>query len=104
MDGSSINSRVSQARGVVSQSAGTVDIAVLKKREQLADATTIDYAIWQGDVALLLADLPKDVQFDLVVTSPPYNIGKSYETKQALKDYLAWQAEIIDAIVPRLKA
>jgi adenine-specific DNA-methyltransferase len=27
---------------------------------------------------------------DLTVTSPPYNIGKEYEEKRALEEYLAW--------------
>lgn len=41
--------------------------------------------------------------FDLIVTSPPYNIGKAYETKESLEKYLAWQARVIDQLVPRLK-
>lgn len=41
--------------------------------------------------------------FDLVVTSPPYNIGKAYETKRGLDDYIAGMARIIDLIVPRLR-
>ena len=60
-------------------------------------------ALWRGDTAAFLAGLPTDPVFDLVVTSPPYNIGKSYETKKALDDYLAGMAAIIDLIVPRLK-
>jgi len=31
----------------------------------------------------------------LVVTSPPYNIGKEYESKQPLKHYLEWQKTVI---------
>jgi adenine-specific DNA-methyltransferase len=34
---------------------------------------------------------------DLIVTSPPYNIGKSYETKSDLASYLSWQREVIHA-------
>lgn len=32
----------------------------------------------------------EDALFDLTVTSPPYNIGKSYETPLLLPDYLDW--------------
>ena len=32
---------------------------------------------------------------DLVVTSPPYNIGKDYETRQPLDVYLANQADVL---------
>lgn len=36
--------------------------------------------------------------FDLTVTSPPYNIGKAYEEKRPLNQYLAWCAEWISHI------
>lgn len=62
-----------------------------------------DYAIWQGDTMTLLKSLPDKQIFDLVVSSPPYNIGKSYEKKAALEKYLAWQEEVLDQIIPRLK-
>jgi len=51
----------------------------------------------------LLDSLPESPIFDLVVTSPPYDIGKPYEKVQPLKDYVAWQAEIIKKIVVRTK-
>ncbi len=59
--------------------------------------------IWVGDVEKFLAKLPNQKIFDLVVTSPPYNIGKSYEKRMDLSSYLSWQERIIDSIVPRLK-
>ena len=63
----------------------------------------LDHAIFQGDAEQFLASLPEEPLFDLVVTSPPYNIGKSYEKKDTLETYMAWQKRIIDLIVPRLK-
>lgn len=60
-------------------------------------------ALWRGDSESFLSRLPEEPLFDLVVTSPPYNIGKSYETKEDLSCYLEWQERIIDLIVPRLK-
>lgn len=62
-----------------------------------------DYAIWQGDSMALLKSLPNKPIFDLVVSSPPYNIGKSYEKKAALEKYLEWQEEILDQVIPRIK-
>lgn len=32
---------------------------------------------------------------DLIVTSPPFNIGKEYETKQPLKQYLEWMKKVL---------
>jgi DNA modification methylase len=40
-----------------------------------------------------------DEQFTLIVTSPPYNIGKSYEVKRELHDYLEWQTSIVEELV-----
>lgn len=34
---------------------------------------------------------------DLIITSPPYNIGKSYESKEELSVYLEWQRDVIHA-------
>src|ERR1700733_9192179 len=31
-----------------------------------------------------------DGSIDLTITSPPYNIGKSYETRRPVEDYLEW--------------
>lgn len=56
-----------------------------------------------GDVGRLLDLLPAEPIFDLVVTSPPYNLGKSYESKMELEQYFLWQKSIIKKIVPRLK-
>jgi adenine-specific DNA-methyltransferase len=59
--------------------------------------------IWRGDSQRFLSGLPKEPIFDLVVTSPPYNIGKEYESKSSLSDYISWQKGIIDEIIPRIK-
>ena len=49
---------------------------------------------YQGNCLDLLRSLPgKSVS--LVVTSPPYNIGKEYEKKQIVQDYIDWQKSII---------
>jgi len=55
------------------------------------------------DVEQFLDALPEEPIFDLVVTSPPYDIGKSYETRMPLEEYIAWQERIIRKIYLRLK-
>lgn len=62
-----------------------------------------DCALWLGDTEQFLKALPQKPLFDLVVTSPPYNIGKAYEKKNDIEFYLDWQKRIIDEIVPRVK-
>jgi len=81
----------------------TVIVKASKSAKASAGITERDYAIWQGDVDDLLSALPNVPLFDLVVSSPPYNIGKVYEKKAALDDYLAWQARVLDLIIPRIK-
>jgi adenine-specific DNA-methyltransferase len=62
-----------------------------------------DFALSVGDTERFLAGLPKEPLFDLIVSSPPYNIGKAYEKRNTLKEYLAWQERIIIELVARLK-
>lgn len=45
--------------------------------------------IYSGDCLQLMRKLPSGL-VSLTVTSPPYNIGKEYETQLALKEYLDW--------------
>ena len=40
--------------------------------------------IFNGDCLELLRSVPDD-SVDLIVSSPPYNLGKSYEAKRALR-------------------
>ncbi|MEO7993641.1 MAG: site-specific DNA-methyltransferase, partial [bacterium] len=60
--------------------------------------------IWKGNVKVLLERLPERELVDLVVTSPPYNMGKVYENKRKHKEYIRWQGEVIDSCVARLKS
>jgi adenine-specific DNA-methyltransferase len=50
--------------------------------------------LFAGDCISLLRSIP-DNSIRLVVTSPPYNLGKSYERKGDFDKYLAWQDEVI---------
>ncbi|KJU83563.1 adenine-specific DNA-methyltransferase [Candidatus Magnetobacterium bavaricum] len=42
--------------------------------------------------------LPDDI-FSLIVSSPPYNIGKNYEKELPLQEYIQWQETIISQLV-----
>ncbi len=50
--------------------------------------------MFQGDCLEMLQAVPNET-FQLVVTSPPYNIGKEYEKKLQLDVYVQQQAEVI---------
>lgn len=63
-----------------------------------AVAPDADVVLHQGDCLEFLAGLP-DGFARLIVTSPPYNIGKQYEHRVRLDDYLAEQARVIKECV-----
>ncbi|MEM8506625.1 MAG: site-specific DNA-methyltransferase [Bacteroidota bacterium] len=54
-----------------------------------------------GDSSKELKKL-EDGKFKLIITSPPYNIGKEYESKKEIEDYLGQQTKIISSLVDKL--
>src|SRR6266508_3505874 len=58
--------------------------------------------VFAGDCRTLLRQVPSE-SIQLVVTSPPYNLGKEYERRLHLDDYAANQREIIRDCVRVLK-
>src|SRR5438477_13047931 len=54
--------------------------------------------VYHGDCLNYLKKI-KAKKFDLIITSPPYNVGKSYEVKQSIESYLETQEEIIEELV-----
>ena len=57
-----------------------------------------DVVLFEGDCSALLADIPSE-SVDLVITSPPYNVGKSYEKSTSLGKYLQQQEPVIAELV-----
>jgi len=55
---------------------------------------SLSHKILNGDALTNLRKMD-DEFFDLIITSPPYNIGKSYETKTTIENYLTTQQEVI---------
>jgi len=62
------------------------------------------FSLLEGDVLEKLRGLP-DAHYDLIVTSPPYNIGKVYErgSKRDLNGYIAWLNSVIALLANKLK-
>lgn len=63
-----------------------------------------DVVLGWNDVLEFLEGIPRGTA-KLVVTSPPYNIGKPYEDRVEFKDYLEWQRKVlkrcIDILSPK---
>jgi DNA modification methylase len=53
-----------------------------------------DVTLFHGDCMELTRQMPNRCA-DLIVTSPPYNIGKEYETRLDLGEYVAQQSRVI---------
>ena len=77
------------------------DIPVISRVKDIS--TEAKTCLYLMDVEKLLDALPVEPLFDLVVTSPPYNIGKEYENQMPLDEYVAWQKRILEKIYLRLK-
>lgn len=56
-----------------------------------------DLVLYQGDVNEFLCNVP-DNSMSLVITSPPYNLGKEYENSISLERYLDMQAKTISQL------
>jgi adenine-specific DNA-methyltransferase len=64
-------------------------------RDRFSESATI--VLFNGDATDFLKTIP-DKSVALVVTSPPYNIGKVYERKTAIDNYLAVQSRFISQL------
>jgi adenine-specific DNA-methyltransferase len=79
-------------------------VTVVKDLKTIPKVKVTNNALFGMDVEKFLDTLPCEPIFDLVVTSPPYDIGKEYEERIPLEDYIAWQKRIIEKIYVRLKS
>ncbi len=74
----------------------------MKAREPIEEFIKFNYPseseAYCGDSLTYLKKFEKN-KFDLIITSPPYNIGKSYEVKESIENYLKTQEEIIKELV-----
>ncbi|MBI3163984.1 MAG: site-specific DNA-methyltransferase [Chloroflexi bacterium] len=57
--------------------------------------------LFHGDCLDLLKQIP-DNSIKLIVTSPPYNLGKEYETRLKLNQYISQQKQVIEECVRTL--
>jgi adenine-specific DNA-methyltransferase len=53
-----------------------------------------DLVLYHGDVNDFVATIP-DNSINLVITSPPYNLGKNYEDRVSVEEYLHGQEQVI---------
>src|SRR6056297_2712132 len=80
-----------------------IKIENMKVKEPLFEYVNKDttHKVINGESLEILKDI-EDGKFDLIITSTPYNVGKSYETKTSIEKYLESQEEIINELVRTL--
>lgn len=59
---------------------------------------SVDLVLFEGDCLELLREIPNEF-VKLIVTSPPYNLGKPYETRLDLDSYVHQQRKVIEECV-----
>ena len=61
-------------------------------------------AIYQGDASKLIDHVP-DQSVSLILSSPPYNIGKSYERGmfKSLEAYRDWMDDLVGKLLDKVK-
>lgn len=75
-------------------------LRIMKVKEPLFDyvSPSVRHRIVNGEALDSLQSIEAG-KFDLIITSPPYNIGKSYETKTSIETYLQTQENIIRELI-----
>lgn len=58
--------------------------------------------IYENGDALSSLDKFSNIKFDLIITSPPYNIGKEYESRKSIEEYLEEQENVISKMIESL--
>ena len=61
-------------------------------------SATAKITLHEGDAFSFARRLPSEIA-ELIITSPPYNIGKKYENRTSIQRYLATQEKTIDELV-----
>jgi adenine-specific DNA-methyltransferase len=73
-----------------------IDLPLFQSPKQIQNNFSLDaeMVLYQGDVKNLLAEIP-DNTVRLIITSPPYNLGKDYEDRVSIEQYLETQTQVI---------
>ena len=78
-------------------------IEVRKSRKKKTKKVSREATFLAGDILTAIRKIPKK-SCDLIISSPPYNIGKNYErsSKLSFEEYICWQDKVIAALIERL--
>jgi adenine-specific DNA-methyltransferase len=76
-----------------------MSLPLFDKPKQIEDSfdPQADIVLYQGGVEDFVATIP-DNSVTLIITSPPYNLGKEYEDRVSIGKYLELQAQVIEGL------
>lgn len=57
-------------------------------------------ALWHGDGLEMLRAVASTTPIQLILSSPPYNVAKPYETPMEFDEYVEWQSRVLATCVP----
>jgi adenine-specific DNA-methyltransferase len=97
---SKINSKINAKTNSNTDSLTDLEITKLEIGESFQPEAKLVLAL--GDVQEVLTTIP-DRTISLIITSPPYNLGKVYEAKVSIQDYLQSQLPILRELYRVLK-
>jgi adenine-specific DNA-methyltransferase len=98
-------SLISKSNKAKKQIAKKSKTKVFDPRPRISDSYKKDerIVVYQGDCLEFLRSIPNQTQ-QLIVTSPPYNLGKEYEPRLELPHYLEQQSRVITECARVLKS
>jgi len=81
-----------------------INLSLFEAPKQIENrfSPSADLVLYHGDVTEFVATIP-DNSVSLIITSPPYNLGKDYEDRVSIEKYLETQAEVIAGLYRVLK-
>jgi adenine-specific DNA-methyltransferase len=76
---------------------------ILPKGPEISTRFDLSHKIvlYCGDTLQFIRELPNEIA-KLIITSPPYNLGKEYETRTRIQEYMKLQEKVIDELVRKL--
>lgn len=93
-------SETKNTEGLKPPAIDTTKLELHKMKRDIAEvfSESASIVVQLGDTLEFLKTIPDD-SVRLVITSPPYNIGKEYEVQKELDNYLEFQKDVIRELV-----
>jgi len=82
------------------RASSQASLFLLRTFEEFSESASV--VLHTGDARDFLTTIPNKTAA-LIITSPPYNLGKEYETRVSLEEYVHLQAEVIQELVRILR-